>query len=73
MAGNILLQGRDYTISFKNNVKVGSAQVIVKGKGNYSGKLKGSFDIKPPATMLKRARGAHAAIKVSCRRPLRAP
>ncbi|MCR5666085.1 MAG: hypothetical protein K6G01_04590 [Eubacterium sp.] len=32
-----LTKGTDYTISYKNNKKVGTAQVIVTGTGNYSG------------------------------------
>ena len=47
-----LKQGRDYTISFKNNKAAADAsgkkapQIIVKGKGNYAGTLKETFEIK---------------------------
>ena len=35
-----LVKGTDYTISYKNNLKAGSqANVIIKGKGNYSGSV----------------------------------
>ncbi len=49
-----LEQGRDYTVSYKNNKKVsinGQAmpQIIVKGKGNYKGTETVSFRILPKA------------------------
>ncbi len=37
----VLKQGIDYTLSYKNNKKVGaSASVTIKGKGNYKGTMK---------------------------------
>ncbi len=37
--GNVLVEGTDYTLSYKNNTKVGqTATVTVTGKGNYQGK-----------------------------------
>ena len=33
----IIKYGRDYTITYKNNKNVGTATMIVKGKGNYKG------------------------------------
>lgn len=43
-----LAQGRDYTLSYKNNKKVGVGSVTIKGKGNYKGTIKESpFTIKP--------------------------
>ncbi len=36
--GRNLIQGVDYTVSYKNNSKIGTASVIVSGKGNYTGK-----------------------------------
>ena len=39
-----LVQGVDYTVSYKKNTRlVEDAQVIVKGKGNYTGSLNRSF------------------------------
>ena len=44
--GRILVPGTDYTVQFKNNTKVGTAQVIVTGKGNYLGKdIQRKFEI----------------------------
>ena len=42
-----LVRGTDYTLSYKNNVKVGTATVIVKGKGKYKGTKKAYFKITP--------------------------
>lgn len=40
-ASIVLKQGVDYTLSYKNNKKVGaSASVTIKGKGNYKGTMK---------------------------------
>ena len=40
-----LLKGVEYTCTFKNCKKVGTATVTVKGKGPYKGKLKGTYKI----------------------------
>ena len=36
----------DYTVSYANNVNAGTATVTVTGKGNYSGTLTKTFEIK---------------------------
>ena len=40
----------NYTVTYKNNIKPGTATVTVTFKGNYSGTLTGSFSIKPKNT-----------------------
>jgi len=40
-----LKKNRDYTISYKKNKNVGTATVIIKGKGNYKGTAKATFKI----------------------------
>ena len=40
-----LKQGRDYTVSYKNNVKVGVAAVTVTGMGNFTGTITKTFKI----------------------------
>ena len=47
-----LKNGNDYTVSYQNNINAGTAYVIIKGKGSYSGTVKRSFTIKP-ATIYK--------------------
>lgn len=45
--GEVVLQeGKDYAISYKNNVNAGTAIVVVQGKGNYTGKKEVTFHIK---------------------------
>lgn len=36
-SGNKLIKGTDYTLSYKDNMKLGSGSITVKGKGNFSG------------------------------------
>jgi hypothetical protein len=40
-----LIKGRDYTLSYKNNTKIGKATVTIKGKGNYTGTAEKTFKI----------------------------
>ncbi len=44
--GKVLKKGTDYTLSYKNNKKVGTATVIITGKGKYSGTITKNFKIK---------------------------
>ena len=36
---------RDYTVSYKNNINVGTASIIITGKGNYTGTATATFKI----------------------------
>jgi gliding motility-associated-like protein len=40
-----LVEGTDYEVTYSDNISVGTATVTVKGIGNYSGTLMGSFKI----------------------------
>ncbi|MCM1087721.1 MAG: InlB B-repeat-containing protein [Muribaculaceae bacterium] len=42
-----LVLNKDYTISYSKNKAVGTAQITVKGKGNYGGTVKIPFTINP--------------------------
>lgn len=42
-----LTKDTDYTVSYKNNVKVGTASVIITGKGAYTGSVTLTFKILP--------------------------
>lgn len=44
-AGSVLREGTDYTLSYSNNVNVGTASVTIKGKGNYRGSVTKNFKI----------------------------
>ena len=45
MNGRTLKRGSDYTITYKNNKRRGTATIIIKGKGNYTGIKKVTFRI----------------------------
>ena len=42
-----LKAGTDYTVTYKNNVKPGTASMAIKGKGNYTGTRALAFKVKP--------------------------
>lgn len=44
-----LVKGTDYTVSFKNNVNIGTATVIITGKGNFEGNKEITFKITEPS------------------------
>lgn len=43
----VLKKGVDYTLSYSNNKKIGTAKVVVKGKGSYTGTITKTFNINP--------------------------
>lgn len=44
---------KDYTLSYKNNLYVGTAKIIIKGKGKYTGTLVKTFKIVKPTVNFK--------------------
>ncbi len=44
----VLKNGTDYTVTYKNNVNVGTATVIITGKGSYTGSKTLNFKINAP-------------------------
>ena len=45
VGGATLKFGVDYTVSYANNINVGTATMTITGKGNYTGNIKRSFTI----------------------------
>ena len=45
-----LTRGKDYTVSYKKNTKVGTAYVIIRGTGNFTGRIEKTFKIVPQTT-----------------------
>lgn len=44
--GNLLVEGRDYTLSYKNNKAVGNTAVVtIKGKGNFRGSTTRTYQV----------------------------
>ena len=67
LRGKKLRKGKDYTVSYKNNVKVGKAKLIVKGKGGYKGQKTITFVIHKPSystcmACIKAAAAAHKSV-----------
>lgn len=42
-----LVNGKDYSLTYENNINTGNATVTVTGKENYTGEIKASFQIQP--------------------------
>ncbi|MBR4555246.1 MAG: leucine-rich repeat protein [Ruminococcus sp.] len=45
-SGTKLTKNTDYTLSYSNNTKAGTATITIKGKGKYTGSLKKTFTVK---------------------------
>ncbi len=56
LGGKKLKKNTDYTVSYKDNKKIGTATVTIKGKGKYTGTRKVTFKIKPKKTTLSSAK-----------------
>lgn len=52
-----LKKGTDYKVTYKNNQKVGTASVVISGKGKYIGKVTKKFKIVPKGTSVSKATG----------------
>lgn len=50
-----LVKGRDYTVSYKNNKRLGSATAVIKGIGDYGGTVSKSYKIKAQRVTFKKA------------------
>ncbi len=50
--GETLVENFDYTVSYKNNKKVGTATIKITGIGDYTGTITKTFTIKPKPTKL---------------------
>ena len=60
-----LKKDRDYSISYKNNKKIGKATIQVKGKGNYQGTKSCTFKILPQkVSSLKPAKKTSGSIQL---------
>ena len=48
-----LVEGQDYSVSYKNNKKTGKATITVTGKGLYTGTIKRNFYIVPKKAYIR--------------------
>ena len=63
-ANGKVVSAANYTVTYKNNVKVGKATVTVKGKGNYTGTKTVTFKINPKAPTIKKPVAAKKTMTV---------
>ena len=64
-ADTVLKKNTDYTVTYKNNKKVGKASVVITGKGNYLGTKTLTFKINPKSTSLKTLKAGKKQITVT--------
>ncbi len=60
-----LTRGTDYTLKYKKNKNVGYGQVVVKGKGNYSGQTETLLFLIKPAKMKLTVKAKTQSMKLS--------
>ena len=60
-----VISAQYYTVSYKNNKKVGFGSLSVKLKNKYSGTYKKTFKIVPQATNVVNVKGMSKAIKIT--------
>ncbi|MCR5795892.1 MAG: leucine-rich repeat protein [Solobacterium sp.] len=63
--GKTLVKDTDYTVSYKNNTDVGTAEVTVTGKGFCSGKQSVTFKILPAGTAKAAAANKAGGIRIA--------
>lgn len=64
LSGKTLINGKDYTVTYKNNKNVGKATLTIKGKGDYTGTVRKTFRIDPKGTTIAKLAAGKKAITV---------
>ena len=59
-----VISGSFYKISYQNNKKIGKATVTVRFQGNYTGTLKGTFEICPKGTSVTNIKSGEKAFSL---------
>ena len=60
-----LRKGTDYTISYKNNNKFGTASMVVSGKGSYYGSKTMKFKLVPKGTKISSLEEGNKSLKIA--------
>ena len=63
--GSIKLDSSNYTVSYKNNKKIGTATITIKGKNDFYGSITKTFKIVPKSTTIKKIVASDNKIKVT--------
>ena len=66
--GNVLTAGKDYSVSYSDNVHVGTAAVTITGMGSFAGSVSKSFRILPKGAKIKRPRRSRRSVTVRWKR-----
>lgn len=68
-----LTNGKDYSITYKNNKNTGTATVTITGKGNYTGTKKISFKIIPKKAVVSSVKSSKKGqLTVKCKKDTQA-
>ena len=59
-----LVQDKDYTVSYENNVSVGTAKIVIRGTGLYHNKYSKRFRIVPSGTTISRLSAGKKSLTV---------
>lgn len=62
-----LREGTDYTVEYRDNVKIGTARIILRGIGRYTGTATKTFSIVPRGTSLTSVTGGKGKLSVKWR------
>lgn len=65
LSGKTLKSNTDYTVTYTNNTKVGTATVKITAKGNYTGTITKTFKINPPKTNISKATAKSKALVIN--------
>ena len=63
--GYFLTKETDYTVSYKKNLSVGTATIVVTGKGDFKGTVTKTFRVVPKGTTIKAVAAGKGTIKVT--------
>lgn len=64
-AGKKLEKGTDYTVSYTNNIQIGTASVKITGEGNYTGSISANFKIVFGSVKLTSIKTSYNALTVN--------
>ena len=65
--GVTLKAGRDYVLSYKRNVRIGTAVIIIRGRGRYFGTIRKKFRIIPRGIKIRKCRVGRRSVTVRWR------
>lgn len=69
IAGKRLVEGKDYSITYSNNNKVGIAKAVISGKGDYVGQITATFTINPKGVAVKTLKASKKGMTVKWKKP----